>query len=363
MHTSSGQRTKRAIRRQAQRLEKTLEGERTGTTTHVSVVMPVYNGERFVAEAIESVLGQTHRAFEFIIIDDGSTDSTPAILERYARSDSRIRHIAQENRDQPATLNRALSLATHDWVAVIDHDDVSLPNRLERELAWRERFPAARLIGSYAWEIDADGRRIGNRFEGPRTPDEYAAYLAASRTISLVHPSVLMHRQTILELGGYNPAFGGAADTELWSRVADNHVVLVVPEPLVLYRIHGQSMSYTRYYEQRLALRWLLARQSARRRGQPEPTLEQHLRSRRGPLGLGHLNQRRRDFVQLCLWRARLARVANQHHRAAIHLGQATIAAPLEMAGRAAGRLPLLRAHAPASALDSGYPPVEHATD
>lgn len=241
---------------------------------HISVLIPVYNGARYVAAAIESILAQTHPHFELLILDDGSTDATPEILASYAARDPRIRLHRHPNCDQPRTLNRGLELVRHDWVAILDHDDVSLPMRLERQLAALAREPDARVIGSHAVEINSAGRELRLRARGPATVAEFRALHAAGQRVPLVHPSVLLHRPTILGLGGYDPAFGSSADTELWTRVAELHPIIVVPEPLVLYRIHAESMSYCRMFEQREMLRWIALREAARRRGEPLPSLE-----------------------------------------------------------------------------------------
>jgi len=240
----------------------------------ITVLMPVYNGERYVASAIESILAQTHPCFEFLILDDGSTDATPEILASYALRDPRIRVHRHPNCDQPRTLNRGLELARYDWVAILDHDDVSLPQRLERQLEALSREPEARVIGCHAIEINAAGRELRLRANGPSTVSGFRALHAAGLRVPLVHPSVLMHRPTILGLGGYDPAFGSSADTELWTRVAERHPIIVVAEPLVLYRIHGQSMSFRRMFEQREMLRWIEVRDCARRSGQSPPSLE-----------------------------------------------------------------------------------------
>lgn len=247
---------------------------------YVTVLMPVYNGEPYVAAAIESVLAQTHTLFEFLIMDDGSTDATPNILAEYAARDDRIRVVRHENIDQPATLNRGLQLARYDWVAIVDHDDVCLPNRLERQIEALSREPEARLIGTWAIEITATGRHLRPRTSGPATAEEFRALNAEGRRVPLVHPSVLMHRPTILALGGYDPLFGSAADTELWTRVAADNVIVVVPEPLVLYRVHAKSMSFRRMFEQRAMLRWILERDEARRSGRPLPSLADFRHSR-----------------------------------------------------------------------------------
>jgi glycosyltransferase involved in cell wall biosynthesis len=240
----------------------------------VTVLMPVYNGERYLAEAIESVLAQTHPHFELLIIDDGSTDRTAEILDRYAARDARIRVFHQENVDQPATLNRGLELARYDWVAILDHDDVCLPERLARQVEMLEHEPEARIVGTWAIEISATGEPLQLRSQGPETVDEFHKWHAEGRRVPLIHPSVMMHRATILALGGYDPIFSASADSELWTRVAMHHPIVVVPEPLLLYRIHRQSMSFQRVFEQRERLRWIHVRDEARRGGRPVPSTD-----------------------------------------------------------------------------------------
>ncbi len=276
-----------------------VAGEHVGVT----VLMPVYNGERYVATAIDSILAQTHSAFEFLIIDDGSTDATPEILAGYAARDARIRVVRQENRGQAASLNRGLALARHAWVAIIDHDDVSLPERLERQLALVAREPEVVVVGSYVIEIDAAGNRLCQRNWGATTVEAFRQRRACNDWIGLAHPSAMMHRPTILKLGGYDSTFGPAIDTELWSRVADEHVILVIPEPLVLYRVHSGSMSSAQFFRAAQFTRWIMSRQLARRSGKPVPELTSFRRLERGRFGLRSIPiayQDRVDHIELC---------------------------------------------------------------
>lgn len=282
----------------------------------VSVIMAVYNGERYLAEAVESVLRQTHKDFEFVIVNDGSTDGTRTILDGYAACDGRIRVIDQANADQPTSLNRALSAAGNDWVAVLDADDVCAPNRLEAQLRALRRLPSVRVLGSYAFWMDQSGRNRGIRPLGPTSLPEFERMVERNERIALVHPSVMMHRPTILALGGYDARFGAAADMELWSRVSDEHVVMSLPEPLVCYRFQPESMSATRFFEQQLMLRWSQARQSARRRDLPPPDLEEYSESQGGQFALRRLEHLRRDWVQYLKFRKRLESWGGRRMRA-----------------------------------------------
>lgn len=287
----------------------------TAALPPVSVIMAVYNGQRFLGEAIDSILSQTHERLEFIIVDDGSTDETPGMLAEYARRDPRIQVVSQTNQDQPASLNTALRLARYEWVAVIDHDDVSLPERLETQLRTVVDAPEIRVLGTSAIDVTVDGAEIGFRTPSPSSIDEFRQLRDTGGWIGLVHPSALMHRETIIGLGGYDPQFGAAADSELWSRVADHHIVLSLPVPLVRYRVHTESMSFTRFFEQQHAVRWLRSRQTARWRQEPPPTSEQFLRSQRGLRSWRGVNYRRQDLVSLFTWRARMAHAVGKRWR------------------------------------------------
>ncbi len=287
----------------------------------VSVIMALYNGERYVAEAIDSVLCQTHKRFELIIVNDGSTDRSQTIINQYAERDSRIRVLSQENADQPASLNRGLAAARNEWVAVLDADDICMPHRLETQLRTLQQARSVRVLGSYAVRIDHTGRVHGIRTPRPTSVPEFRRLVKQNALVTLVHPSAMMHRPTILRLGGYDPSFGAAADMELWSRVSDEHVVVSLPEPLLYYRVHEASMSMSRFFEQRLMLRWIQARQYARRQGSPQPTLEDYQRSEGVWSTLDRLNHGRKDWAQYLAARSRLARWRGRYLQASVLQG------------------------------------------
>lgn len=295
----------------------------------LTVLMPVFNGERFVHEAIESILAQTYPHFEFLIINDGSTDDTPAILDEYAARDTRVRVIHQTNVDQPATLNRGLAEARYDWVAIIDHDDISRPKRLERQVRAILRDPEVRVVGTYGVEITAVGVELGQIAIGPTTIADYRARRNRNEWMSFIHASVIMHRQTVLALGGYRADFGSAADSDLWSRIADDHPVVVVPEFLVEYRVHVGSMSFKRFFEQQLMVRWIRACQDARRDNRPEPTLDELVGTERGQFLIGKMNLRRYDWMMYCLRRRRLYRYEGKSLLAATYFVLASTMDPV----------------------------------
>ncbi len=139
----------------------------------ISVVMPVFNGERFLAQAMDSLLAQTFRDFEIVAVDDGSTDSTHEILERFAEKDSRVKVVRGDHAGISAALNRGIENATHDWIARMDCDDVAAPDRFEKQLAAATLHPGVVIWGSYARHVDSSGNVLGISRTGPTSEDEF----------------------------------------------------------------------------------------------------------------------------------------------------------------------------------------------
>ena len=202
----------------------------------VTVVMPVYNGEMYVAEAIESVLGQTYTDFEFIIVDDGSQDGSFEIIRSYEACDDRIRVLRfKRNLGSPIARNHAINLSTAEYIAMLDCDDVCLPQRLERQVEYLSANRAIGVLGSGAQAVNAELSPL-YRFDLP----EHHALIAFNVFVGsfFVHPTVMMRRQLLDAVGGYKPTQWTADDAELWSRLMWRTRFANLPEPLLLYRRH-----------------------------------------------------------------------------------------------------------------------------
>lgn len=210
-------------------------------TPAISVLMSVYNGERYVAEAIQSILGQTERRFEFLIVNDGSTDASASILDRYAAQDARIRVIHQPNQGLIASLNLLLAEARAPLVARMDADDVSRPERFTRQLAIMVANPRIAVLGTNTDELDADGAFFPCSDFHPATSDEIRQRLMVAST--MCHPSVMMRRDMIRALGGYRAAFRHCEDYDLWLRVIEKCEMANLPDRLLLYRRSPDQVS------------------------------------------------------------------------------------------------------------------------
>ena len=231
------------------------------TAPQVSVVMPVRDGERFLREALDSVLAQTLSELELIVVDDGSEDETPAILEAAARQDPRVRVQRQEPGGLTVALNAGCTLARAPLIARMDSDDAMLSDRLERQASFLAGQPEVALLGGGIVLTDEDGREL-DREPGRKE-------LRMLERNELTHATVIMRTDAFRELGGYR--FDQAEDYDLWLRFEERHGVAALPEPVIRYRLHPHQFSVTRLERQAIGFLAVRAAAIERRAGRPDP--------------------------------------------------------------------------------------------
>lgn len=267
----------------------------------ISVVMTVFNGERFLREAIDSILGQSYSDFEFIIIDDGSTDSSGWIIDSYAKQDPRIKLHRQENRGIVDSLNRGCHLARGKYIARMDADDVCAPTRLERQLVFLEGSPRVGLVGCGLYDnIDTVGAVL---YTSCLPVDNGDIQRTLVERWCFLHPSIMFRRPLFSLVGGYRKEFEGAEDHDFILRILEHSEAYNIPERLIRYRVNptGLSVTYHQYMNELGEAAMRLARR--RRRGQPEDleTEACHLAAlkqrRRSPGGLSGIVQKWRDSL------------------------------------------------------------------
>jgi glycosyltransferase involved in cell wall biosynthesis len=203
----------------------------------ISVIVPTYNRSRYLVTAVEGVFAQTYESLEIIIVDDGSTDDTPQALKPYS---GRVRCIYQENRGVSAARNRGILAAQGELLAFLDTDDVWLPQKIERQMACLERRPTAGLAHTDALYLHGDSDRTSKRPDIVHSCDGdcYANLFFGNR---IVTSSVIVRRQCLEKVGGFDETIRYAEDYDLWIRLARHFEFAYCNEALVLYRLHPSN--------------------------------------------------------------------------------------------------------------------------
>lgn len=219
----------------------------------VSVITANYNTpEAYLREAIDSVLAQTYSDFEFIIVDDASTDSSPAVIESY--KDPRIRVVYNEkNLGLAKAMNKALELCRGEFVARMDTDDICFPQRLERQVNYLREHPEVIVCGTWAEYINErqDGKTLPDHCREMPDNETYRIKLLFGNPPYLIHPSVMFNHAMLLEYGiKYNEKYRYAQDYRMWVECAWHAECRNVPEKLLKFRFHNSSVSITKKEQQ-----------------------------------------------------------------------------------------------------------------
>lgn len=209
----------------------------------VSVLMAVFNGEPFLEDSLRSIACQTFRDWQFIVVDDASTDRTREIVGAWSRRDPRIRLVVNEaNKGQTPCLNQGLRECRGRWVARQDADDISHSSRLAEQIGFLDRHPDTALLGTQGILIDAWGKRVG-LLDVPCRQDGIS--WSAPFLNPFLHTSVMFQRTVVLDAGAYDETYCIAQDYELWTRIAAGRACANLPGRLVSYRHTDSSLSRT----------------------------------------------------------------------------------------------------------------------
>lgn len=210
----------------------------------ISVLLPVYNAECYISEAIDSILTQTFADFELIVINDGSTDGTLEILQNYQEKDTRIRLFWRENKGLVATLNEGIDLARGEWLARMDQDDIAMPHRFERQLQWLAQTHAD-ICGSWSQFFGTSNQSILKHPQSDAAIKIELLFMSA-----FAHPTVIMKTALARQLR-YDSAWEYAEDYDLWQRAAQAGWLMTnIPEVLLCYRQHSTQISSNAAFQQ-----------------------------------------------------------------------------------------------------------------
>jgi len=234
----------------------------------VSVILPVRDGQRWLREAIDSVLTQTLSDLELVVIDDGSTDATPALIDEVRARDPRVIALRQEREGLVAALNRGLAQARAPLIARLDADDIALPDRLAQQCDYLHAHPDVVLLGGWAEIIDENGASRGKQMR----PNPSGLRETLARKSPFIHPTVMVRADAARRVGGYRAAFEAGEDYDFWLRLADAGEIAILPGVLIRYREHGGSVTRTRELRQIYSARLAKLASAARRGGRPDPS-------------------------------------------------------------------------------------------
>jgi len=236
----------------------------------ISVALAVYNADEHIAEAVESILGQSFGDFEFLIVDDGSTDNSGAILEYFASRDPRIKLMRQDNRGFVPSLNRMVEAATAPWIARMDADDVAHPERFARQMTKLSAEPSIDVLGTDAHLIGPDSQRIIR--PAIHRPTEHEDLFADPEYgVLALHPTLMIRTDILRACGGYRPAFRFAQDYDLFLRLGERARFANLADHLLYYRITPGQASTRHVVTQQLCATIAYLSYEARRDGRPDP--------------------------------------------------------------------------------------------
>jgi glycosyltransferase involved in cell wall biosynthesis len=220
-----------------------------GPAPTVSVVMTVYNTADYVAEAVESILKQTFADFELVIVDDGSTDGSTAILRELAARDARIRLVSRPNTGIVRAANEGLAMATGRYVARMDSDDISDPTRLAKQVEYMEAHPDCVLLGSRVIVCDPYGSAVYRSGHKLAHEEIDAQLMSRHGGWAVVQPSSMLRTNAVRRVGGYRGTINMSEDHDLFLRLAEVGQVANLPEALLRYRRHYKSVSFTQFHQ------------------------------------------------------------------------------------------------------------------
>jgi len=210
----------------------------------ISVVMSVYNGQKYLRESIDSILNQTYKNFEFIIINDGSKDNSLDILLEYQTGDNRLLIVDQNNIGLTRSLNRGVKLAASEYIARQDADDISLPARLEKQLNYMENHPEVAVIGCLGDVFNVNGVLRISR--DPKYSQEGIKRHLASKNL-FMHGSAMMRKSCLAKVGFYREFFRHSQDYDLWLRLSQYFDIDILSEHLYQYRVTPQAISVSQW--------------------------------------------------------------------------------------------------------------------
>ena len=303
----------------------------------ISVVLPVYNQEKYVAQTIESVLSQTFADFELLLHDDGSTDGSAAIIRRYAAQDARIRASFAPNAGKCEATNRLVEQAQGQWCAFLDADDVMLPERLEKQVAFHRAHPDVDATSCHCQYINEYGQHLSNqRYPGLRTAGDGRRALAEGQYVQCAFTGLMVSRSVYEQVGGLRSQFWPGEDFEFFNRLLEQDFALVIiQEVLVQYRIHALAVTMQKPMQIFDRIGYVMECLNLRRAGQVEISFTEFMTKRQQNPWWVRLNRRRYNYAQFFFRNAGIAVMSKQYFSFGWQLAVSSLLSPAHLLQKA----------------------------
>lgn len=268
---------------------------------YISIVLPVYNQEKYLAETIESVLNQTYGDFELLIMDDGSTDGSSHIIKEYLSKDNRIFSFFQKNSGRCIATNNIIEKARGKWCALLDADDVMLPYRLEKQVAFHMSNPDVDASSCHCYYINENGNILGEqRHPYLKTIEECKSMSNTKGLVQCAITGLFISKKVFLEAGKLKPQYWPCDDFEFFNRLVEKqYILLIQQEVLMKYRIHAQAITVSKPLHTYDVIGYVMKCIELRRSGKAEISFNDFTAMRAKDAWWIKLNRRRYNYSQI----------------------------------------------------------------
>ncbi|GAB3163110.1 glycosyltransferase family 2 protein [Telluribacter humicola] len=267
----------------------------------VSVILPVYNQERYIAETIESVLAQTYQNFELLILDDGSTDKSAQVIREYAQTNDRITAYYEDNSGRCTATNKLVDRAKGEWCALLDADDVMLPNRLEQQVNFHLENKDIDASSCHCYYINKDGKILGvQRHPFLKNKEECESTYKSNKLIQCAMTGLFISRKAYTGAGGLKKEFWPCDDFEFFNRLIEKKYNLVIKQDILMkYRIHSSSITAKQPLHTFDVIGYVIECINLRRNNKPVISYEEFKAKRDQEPFWIKLNRRRYNYAQI----------------------------------------------------------------
>lgn len=281
----------------------------------ITVVLPVYNQEKFIAETIESVLNQTYVDFELLIMDDGSIDGSARIIDEYSSKDNRISTFFQKNSGRCIATNNIIEKARGKWCALLDADDVMLPNRLEKQVAFHMSNPDVDASSCHCYYINENGNVLGEqRHPYLKTIEEYKSVSKTKVLVQCAITGLFISKKVFLEAGGLKSQYWPCDDFEFFNRLIEKEYILLVQQQVLMkYRIHAQAITVNKPLHTYDVTGYVMKCIELRRSGKFEITFNEFTALRAKDAWWVKLNRRRYNYSQIFFRNAAISMMSKKY--------------------------------------------------